>query len=128
MLEFVGAIDVNSTEQRVLDKLKVEKDRGITVKAQTCSLIYRCAKDGKDYLLNLIDTPGHVDFCSEVSRSISACQGVLLLVDANQGKEIRGTLSLRPCLCKCKNLLSDTYNLIYTTTLSGKKTQNSIRL
>ena len=85
MLEFVGAIDVNSTEQRVLDKLKVEKDRGITVKAQTCSLIYRCAKDGKDYLLNLIDTPGHVDFCSEVSRSISACQGVLLLVDANQG-------------------------------------------
>ena len=91
MLEFVGAIDVNSTEQRVLDKLKVEKDRGITVKAQTCSLIYRCAKDGKDYLLNLIDTPGHVDFCSEVSRSISACQGVLLLVDANQGKEIRGT-------------------------------------
>ena len=87
MLEFVGAIDVNSTEQRVLDKLKVEKDRGITVKAQTCSLIYRCAKDGKDYLLNLIDTPGHVDFCSEVSRSISACQGVLLLVDANQGQE-----------------------------------------
>ena len=55
MLEFVGAIDADNEEQRVLDKLKVEKDRGITVKAQTCSLVYRCAKDGKDYLLNLID-------------------------------------------------------------------------
>ena len=55
MLEFVGAIDADNEDQRVLDKLKVEKDRGITVKAQTCSLVYRCAKDGKDYLLNLID-------------------------------------------------------------------------
>ena len=55
MLEFVGAIDADIEDQRVLDKLKVEKDRGITVKAQTCSLVYCCAKDGKDYLLNLID-------------------------------------------------------------------------
>ena len=55
MLEFVGAIDADNEDQCVLDKLKVEKDRGITVKAQTCSLVYRCAKDGKDYLLNLID-------------------------------------------------------------------------
>ena len=55
MLEYVGAIDANSDEERVLDKLKVEKERGITVKAQTCSLVYRCPKKGSDYLLNLID-------------------------------------------------------------------------
>lgn len=85
MLEHVGAIDPESKEDRVLDKLKVEKERGITVKAQTASLMYQSPKDGKEYLLNLIDTPGHVDFSSEVSRSLSACQGVVLLVDANSG-------------------------------------------
>ena len=85
MLEYVEAIDPLVSEDRILDKLKVEKERGITVKAQTASVIYRHAKDGKDYLLNLIDTPGHVDFSSEVSRSLSACQGVILLVDANSG-------------------------------------------
>lgn len=88
MLEYVGAIDplrAGAGEDRILDNLKVEKERGITVKAQTASVIYRHPRDGKDYLLNLIDTPGHVDFSSEVSRSLSACQGVILLVDANQG-------------------------------------------
>ena len=85
MLEFVGAIDTSKTDERVLDKLKVEKERGITVKAQTASMIYSDPKSGEDYLLNLIDTPGHVDFSSEVSRSMNACQGVILLVDANQG-------------------------------------------
>ena len=85
LLEYVGAIDPLSSEDRILDSLKVEKERGITVKAQTASVIYRHPKDGQDYLLNLIDTPGHVDFSSEVSRSLSACQGVILLVDANQG-------------------------------------------
>lgn len=85
MLEFVGAIDRDKKTDRVLDKLKVEKERGITVKAQTASLLYESSIDGQTYLINLIDTPGHVDFSSEVSRSISACQGVVLLVDANQG-------------------------------------------
>ena len=86
LLEYVGAIlPTNVENQRVLDKLKVEKDRGITVKAQTASVMYRCEADGRDYLLNLIDTPGHVDFNSEVSRSLVNCQGVILLVDANQG-------------------------------------------
>lgn len=87
LLEYVGAITPRkgASEQRVLDKLQVEKERGITVKAQTATLIYRHPKDGQDYLLNLIDTPGHVDFSSEVSRSLSACQGVILLIDANQG-------------------------------------------
>ncbi|XP_057340313.1 translation factor GUF1 homolog, mitochondrial [Microplitis mediator] len=82
LLEITGAIRRNSGAQ-VLDKLQVEKDRGITVKAQTVSLKYNYK--GTEYLLNLIDTPGHVDFATEVHRSLAACQGVILLVDANDG-------------------------------------------
>ncbi|XP_017768053.1 PREDICTED: translation factor GUF1 homolog, mitochondrial [Nicrophorus vespilloides] len=83
LLEFTGAIKKTSGQNQVLDKLQVEKERGITVKAQSASLIY--IYQGEQYLLNLIDTPGHVDFSNEVSRSLSACQGVILLVDANDG-------------------------------------------
>uniref|UniRef100_G3Q4C0 GTP binding elongation factor GUF1 n=1 Tax=Gasterosteus aculeatus aculeatus TaxID=481459 RepID=G3Q4C0_GASAC len=83
LLEITGAIAKTAKNKQVLDKLQVERERGITVKAQTASLIY--SHEGQQYLLNLIDTPGHVDFSYEVSRSISACQGVLLIVDANQG-------------------------------------------
>ncbi|ROL41122.1 Translation factor GUF1, mitochondrial [Anabarilius grahami] len=82
LLEITGAIAKTASNKQVLDKLQVERERGITVKAQTASLFYQ--HDGQTYLLNLIDTPGHVDFSYEVSRSISACQGVLLIVDANQ--------------------------------------------
>lgn len=82
LLEMTGAIQTNSGAQ-ILDKLQVEKERGITVKAQTASLKY--THKGVEYLLNLIDTPGHVDFSSEVYRSLAACQGVILLVDANDG-------------------------------------------
>ncbi|KAJ1061204.1 hypothetical protein CapIbe_005641 [Capra ibex] len=83
LLELTGAIDKTENNKQVLDKLQVERERGITVKAQTASLFYNY--EGKQYLLNLIDTPGHVDFSYEVSRSLSACQGVLLVVDANEG-------------------------------------------
>ncbi|XP_068181828.1 translation factor Guf1, mitochondrial [Antennarius striatus] len=83
LLEMTGAITKTDKNKQVLDTLQVERDRGITVKAQTASLLY--SNQGKEYLLNLIDTPGHVDFSYEVSRSISACQGVLLVVDANRG-------------------------------------------
>lgn len=82
LLEMTGAININSGKQ-VLDTLQVEKERGITVKAQTASLTY--SYEGNNYLLNLIDTPGHVDFSTEVHRSLAACQGVILLVDANEG-------------------------------------------
>ncbi|XP_072262364.1 translation factor GUF1, mitochondrial [Pyxicephalus adspersus] len=83
LLEITGCIPKASSNKQVLDKLQVERERGITVKAQTASLFY--TYEGKKYLLNLIDTPGHVDFSYEVSRSLSACQGVLLVVDANEG-------------------------------------------
>ena len=82
LLELTGAIAPGGQEQ-YLDRLQVERERGITVKAQTASLVYR--HGGAEYLLNLIDTPGHVDFAYEVSRSLAACQGALLLVDAAQG-------------------------------------------
>ena len=83
LMEMTGALRKGNTTQRRLDTLQVEKERGITVKAQTSSLVY--THRGVRYLLNLIDTPGHVDFSYEVSRSLAACQGVLLLVDAAQG-------------------------------------------
>ncbi|EQC33182.1 translation factor GUF1 like, mitochondrial [Saprolegnia diclina VS20] len=86
LLELSGNITTKERESaQHLDNLKVERERGITVKAQTASMLYRCKKTGKQYLLNLVDTPGHVDFSYEVSRSLSACEGVLLLVDASQG-------------------------------------------
>ena len=79
LLEMAGTISSRTKNEQVLDKLQVERERGITVKAQTASLFVEHA--GKIYLLNLIDTPGHVDFSYEVSRSLAACQGALLVVE-----------------------------------------------
>ncbi len=86
LLQYTGAISAEQKLSQVLDTLQVERTRGITVKAQAVSLFYKCKQfEGEEYLLNLIDTPGHVDFSYEVSRSLASCQGALLLIDAAQG-------------------------------------------
>lgn len=86
ILEFTGALSDRQKEDQFMDKMELEKERGVTIKAQTARLEYK-AKDGENYILNLIDTPGHVDFSYEVSRSLTACEGAMLVVDASQGVE-----------------------------------------
>ena len=93
MLQITEVVDPRQMRAQYLDRMDIERERGITIKSQAVRLPWQSGRDGKDYILNMIDTPGHVDFTYEVSRSLAACEGAILLVDCAQGIEAQTAIN-----------------------------------
>jgi len=93
MLQITEVVDPRQMRAQYLDRIDIERERGITIKSQAVRLPWKSGRDGKEYILNMIDTPGHVDFTYEVSRSLAACEGAILLVDCAQGIEAQTAIN-----------------------------------
>ena len=116
ILEMTNAIDKRDIKTQMLDDMAIERERGITIKLNAVQLIYK--KENEDYYLNLIDTPGHVDFSYEVSRSIAACEGAILVVDATQGVQAQTLANLYLALDNNLKIIPAINKLIYLIQMS----------